>query len=91
MASNQILLHIRKRSGLVFQGYVRSITSKNDNGVFDVLPGHANFITLIEENIHVISDTGEVRDFEIERALMKVDETKAEIFLDITSFDSNEG
>jgi len=30
-----------------FDGDVKAVTSKNDTGIFDILPEHSNFISLI--------------------------------------------
>lgn len=43
-------LHVRIVSpkGPIFQGEVLSVSSINSKGPFDILPLHANFVTLIE-------------------------------------------
>ena len=51
-----IHLYIRSKTEKYFQGDVKSVTSVNDSGVFDILPMHANFITLIKD--YVILDKG---------------------------------
>ncbi len=38
----------------IFEGAVYSISSQNSAGKFDILPGHANFITLIQNQPIVI-------------------------------------
>ena len=40
---------IRKRDRLVFEGQAFAITSVNQKGTFDILPEHANFITVIKD------------------------------------------
>lgn len=40
---------VETREKLQFRGNAWGITSLNDNGTFDILPGHSNFITLIKE------------------------------------------
>jgi len=84
-----LLLQIRKRSGLVYRGYVKTITSQNEKGVFDVLPAHTNFITLIESFVQITLSSGEKKEFNIDTALMKVENNQVEIFQDITSFGEN--
>jgi F0F1-type ATP synthase epsilon subunit len=46
-----LALKIYGRNGVLFQGQVSSVSSANENGVFDILPGHANFISLIKSKI----------------------------------------
>ncbi|OGC69905.1 hypothetical protein A2415_00065 [candidate division WWE3 bacterium RIFOXYC1_FULL_39_7] len=44
-------INVRSRSKKYFQGEVRSVTAINETGEFDILPLHANFITLIKSFI----------------------------------------
>ena len=36
---------------IIFEDEALSVSSKNSLGIFDILPLHANFITLIENNV----------------------------------------
>lgn len=53
MSPDKPLLHVRILSPrqLIFEGEALSVSSKNILGDFDILPFHANFISLIEKNI----------------------------------------
>ena len=44
-------LVIRNKQGVLYGDRVEGVSSKNDRGVFDVLPKHQNFISLIKESI----------------------------------------
>jgi F0F1-type ATP synthase epsilon subunit len=57
-------LHVRSRTTNYFQGKVKSVTSVNDTGEFDVLPMHANFITLVKD--YVLLDKGSPTEKRIE-------------------------
>jgi len=46
-----IFLKIHGRNGILFSGAVSSLTAVNKTGLFDVLPNHANFISLIQEKV----------------------------------------
>jgi F0F1-type ATP synthase epsilon subunit len=52
MTSNPPILKVRILSPreVIFEGDALSVSSKNLSGNFDILPLHANFITLIEKN-----------------------------------------
>jgi len=54
-------LLVRSREGVIFADVVDSVTSRNSKGVFDILPGHANFITLLND-ILIIRPKGSKRD-----------------------------
>jgi F0F1-type ATP synthase epsilon subunit len=47
-------LFIRSKEKLIFGGPVSTVTSENERGVFDILYGHTNFLTLIKD--YVITD-----------------------------------
>jgi len=84
-SKNLLQLTVRSREGVIFSGEVRSITSKNAVSVFDVLPQHANFITLIEENLVIIKPNRQRQVLEIKTGLLKVWENQANVFLDVLS------
>ena len=48
MANQVLKVRIVSPKETIFQGDVLSISSTNSKGPFDILPLHANFITLIE-------------------------------------------
>ncbi len=54
--SNQQLLNVTVLSpqDILFQGVALSVSSKNSAGNFDIIPEHANLITIIENNPIVI-------------------------------------
>ncbi len=49
-------LHVRIISPqeLILDSYAQSVSSKNEQGSFDILPQHANFITLVENSEIVV-------------------------------------
>lgn len=48
MAQKLIKLLILAPKKTIFSGDVLAVSSKNSSGKFDILPEHANFITLVE-------------------------------------------
>jgi F0F1-type ATP synthase epsilon subunit len=89
MDSVQFHLKVASREGTVFDGDVESITSFNDKGKFDVLASHANFISLIKDNL-TIRKVGEKVDNQIkfENALLRVRENFVEVYLGIEGMTS---
>lgn len=60
-----------------------SLSAENETGPFDVLAGHANFLTLlIPCTIRVRTPRGET-DLPIERAVLHVHDDHATVFLNI--------
>lgn len=84
-ASNKETLNvfIKSRSKTYFQGEALSVSSNNATGVFDILPRHANFITLINDYITVVTQEKEVKKFEIESGVLRVLSDRVNIYLTV--------
>lgn len=81
-------VEIRSKRGLIFAGKVEAVSSRNETGRFDVLPLHANFITLVNETIVIhkrtFGGTAMIRDeFPVQRGVIRVFANKVKIFLSI--------
>ena len=83
MNPNLLDVYIRNREGVLLDGPCKSVTSYNKVGKFDLLGKHANFITLIEKEINVVTDSGEIKNFPVDNGVCKVRENKVTIFLGI--------
>lgn len=78
-----LTLTIEDRTGILLQTKAKSITSFNSKGNFDVLPGHANLIALIERHLFYVDEKDNMQEFKLQSALMKVNSNKVEVFLSI--------
>lgn len=67
----------------IFSGKALSISSKNSAGNFDILPSHANFITLIKNNPIIVRITSS-KKIEINPcfAILYCEKNKVIIFVD---------
>lgn len=74
---------IRDREEILFQGKVFAISSTNDVGPFDVLSGHANFISTIKEKLVIHKTKNEKQEMSIDGGVLRVKENKVEIYLGI--------
>ena len=79
----EILLKIRNRENIIFDGLVSSISSVNDTGKFDILPEHANFISLIKDVITIRDVGGKTREIKIGSGILRVLNNRASIYLGI--------
>ncbi len=81
MLQNKIHLCVKSRNKIYFEDDVYSVTSSNDKGVFDVLPFHANFISIIRDFIKI--DKGDVDNvkFEIKSGIMYVESNIVNIYV----------
>jgi F0F1-type ATP synthase epsilon subunit len=68
--TTQLNVIVKTSSETLFEGVAASVTSTNAKGEFDVLPQHANFITLVTE--YVVIDRGRVteKEFKLEKGLL---------------------
>ena len=80
-----ILLKIQTKQGVSFNDRVRAITSFNEKGIFDILPQHENFISVIKDKIIIHTTDGKDKEMKIDNGVLKVHENEANIFLGLTS------
>ena len=81
MQARTINLSIKSKDANLFTGDVLGVTAYNDLGIFDVLPMHSNFISLIHDK--VITHTQEAsKEFKVgDNAVMKVQDGKIDVYL----------
>ena len=66
-----------------FKGKAEAITSENRVGEFDILPGHANFISLIFNSLTIQTTSEEEKTFEFSRGVLEVTSNKVRVFLEV--------
>lgn len=66
-----------------FNDTSQSVSALNQTGPFDILPGHHNFMTLLEKCEVVIRQNGQELKFKISRGIMHVKKNSVTIFLDV--------
>lgn len=74
-------LTVRSREALVYEGSATSVTSFNDIGEFDILEGHANFISLIKEFVVINKDMDGEKKFSIEQGVLISSENKVSVYV----------
>ncbi|OGK35335.1 hypothetical protein A3A93_02900 [Candidatus Roizmanbacteria bacterium RIFCSPLOWO2_01_FULL_38_12] len=68
---------------IIYLGQAEAVTCKNEKGVFDILPLHSNFISLIDDYIIIHLPRGREHKIKIGRGLLKAIENKITILLNI--------
>lgn len=66
-----------------FKDSADSVTAVNRTGPFDVLPGHHNFLTLLEKCEVTVRQPNKSQKFKIARGVMHVKKNSVTIFLDV--------
>ena len=64
-----------------YQGEAETVSSENELGCFDILPKHANFITLIFNNLSIITPTKKKLTYQFKRGVLEVSKDKVNVFL----------
>ncbi len=86
--SNPALLKIsiKNTEEVLFEGEAERISSFNEMGRFDVLPLHANFISMIKQELTLFMHHQKIKEMKIDQAIMKVKKDIVHIFLGIETF-----
>lgn len=80
---SNLSLHIQSADKVLFSGEVESLTSKNEQGEFDVLPMHENFISIIHTQIAYKPAKKPSVKLDIEQAILHINNNEVKIFLDL--------
>ncbi len=76
---------IRNKDKILFSGQCYAVTCINDRGIFDILPQHESFISLIKEKVIVRKSPREKQEFLLENGILRVYKDKVYIYLNIRS------
>src|SRR5438046_1376132 len=87
---NFIKVKVRDTENIIFEGEVDRISSFNEVGRFDVYPMHANFITIIKQELTLYQNRQKIKEMKLEEAVMKVKKDEVHIFLGIESLSIEE-
>lgn len=80
---NLFHLKIVAKDGILFEGDIKSLTSYNDKGKFDILAFHANFISIIYKSVKIVDQKGNSKEMVIEKALLRNKQNYLEIYLGV--------
>ncbi len=80
-------LHVRIISPqqLILDTEAESVSSKNAQGNFDILPQHANFITLVENSPIIVRTGPKKLSFSFTVAIIFTEANKVNIYTDLLS------
>lgn len=78
-------VRVRDRVRVIFEKDARAITTYSDTGLFDILPQHTNFISLIKQAIIVHTIDGQKATIPINNGLMKVKANTVHCYVNLIS------
>ena len=73
-------VNIKTKQGLVYDGDITALSSFNDLGLFDILPEHENFISIIKNKIILYKNKSQ-KEIKIETGVLKVKDNYVNIYL----------
>ena len=79
-----ILVSVFTRQRALFQGEAYGLTSRNEKGVFDILPRHANFITLIKQFLTIYAKEGK-KEVPIDNGVLEVNNNRVWVYIGVGS------
>ncbi len=74
-------VYIRSRTKDIFKGTVYSLTSTNEKGEFDILPTHANFLTLVSKQIILDKGMPSENRIDVDKAILNVSHDNVDVYL----------
>jgi len=83
LSEDKIKITVRNRTAILFDDFVKSVTSKNDTGEFDILPTHSNFITLITSPLVLRKVDGEKKEIKFSNGILKVKDNNIHCYIDL--------
>ncbi len=72
---------VKNKQNVIFNESVVALTSYNEQGVFDILPMHENFISIIKDKVIIHKKTGENYEIKLTTGVLKAADNKINIYL----------
>lgn len=86
---DKIHVMVRNRRQLLFDDTVKAVTSVNDTGVFDILPEHSNFISVLKEYIKLHKLDGTEQIIPLQNGVIKVKDSGVKCYIDLLTAEPN--
>ena len=83
--STNLTVVVRNKEKILFSGQAAAVSSINDKGVFDVLPQHESFISLIKEKVIIHPTLRENKEIQIENGIVRVYKDKVYVYVNFKS------
>ena len=86
MNNNILSVIVMSGDSIVLDAKAHSVSSRNEKGRFDILPLHANFISLIKEFVKIDIEADEPRQIVLKSGILRVFENNVQIFIGSEGF-----
>lgn len=78
-------VYIRNREGILLQEEIKTLSSSNEKGPFDILGEHENFISIIKDFLVVRKKDGTKQEIKIDSGVIKVYTNEVWVYIGILS------
>lgn len=78
---NQLHVFVMTGDSVVYDDKATSVSSRNENGRFDILPLHTNFISIIKEFVLIQQTPTDKKEIVIKNGIIRVYENNVQIFV----------
>lgn len=79
----KIYVLIRSRDKVLYNDKAYSVSSVNEKGPFDVLPMHANFVSLIKKTVTIDANKPTEKTFAVDSGVLSVSRDVVKVYLGI--------
>ena len=76
-------VEILNQEDTLYKGPASAVTSYNEEGKFDILPNHVNFISIIRDTIIIHRSRKDRKEINIKRGVLRCLQNKVNVFLGI--------
>jgi len=77
------LVKISSPDKQIWEGEAKSVSSVNSKGAFDILPLHANFISIVEDKPITVQTKSEKKEFKFKNAIIYASKNIVQIYTEI--------
>lgn len=82
-SATKIHIRVRDRVKVIYEQDARAITTYNETGLFDILPQHTNFISLIQKAVIVHTLDNQKATIPINNGIMKVKDNSIRCYVNL--------
>ena len=81
LKNNILSVIVMSGDSIILDTRAYSVSSRNEKGRFDILPMHANFISLIKEFVKINVEADEPKQIVLKIGIVRVFENNVQIFI----------
>ena len=78
----EVLLPNYYDKSAAFSGSAKSVSGTNSEGNFDILPLHANFVSVVSQKLVIVEENGASREIKFEKGLIEASNNVVKIFVE---------